>query len=86
MPDDLRETLKLLLIEELPLRVTLEEFPSEMPLFGPDSLNLDSIDALQISVLLEKHYGIKLASAEVAKEAFVSINSLHDFIVANRKS
>ena len=84
MPQELREEIKAMLVEELNLRFPPQEIADETPLFGPDSLGLDSIDALQISVSLEKNYGVKLPSAEAAKEALASINSLHDFIVAHR--
>ena len=84
MPHELREEIKAMLVEELNLKFSPQEIADETPLFGPDSLGLDSIDALQIAVSLEKNYGVKLPSAEAAKEALASINSLHDFVIANR--
>lgn len=84
MPNELREEIKAMLVEELNLKFSPQEIADEMPLFGPDSLGLDSIDALQIAVSLEKNYGVKLPSSEVAKEALASVNSLHDFVLANR--
>ena len=86
MPQNLREEIKAMLVEELNLRVSAGEIADGTPLFGPDSLGLDSIDALQISVSLEKNYGVKLPSAEAAKVALGSVDSLHEFIVANRPS
>ena len=85
MPQELREEIKTMLVDELNLKYPPQEIADETPLFGPDSLGLDSIDALQISVSLEKNYGVKLANSEAAREALVSVNSIHDFIVATRK-
>ena len=84
MPQELRDEIKTMLVEELNLKVTPGEIADGSPLFGPDSLGLDSIDALQIAVSLEKSYGVKLPSAEAAKVALASVDALHDFIVANR--
>ncbi len=84
MPQELREEIKAMLVEELNLKISAMEIADETPLFGPDSLGLDSIDALQIAVSLEKKYGVKLPSSEAAKEALASINSLYDFVLAHR--
>ena len=84
MPQELREEIKAMLVSELNLKYPPQEIADETPLFGPDSLGLDSIDALQIAVSLEKIYGVKLANSEAAREALASVNSIHDLVVANR--
>ena len=56
MPQELREEIKAMLVEELNLKIPAAEIADETPLFGQDSLGLDSIDALQIAVSLEKKY------------------------------
>lgn len=54
-------------------------------LFGPDSaLELDSIDALELVVLLEKHYGIRLKDMESSREAFRSVRTLAEFVQSNQ--
>lgn len=53
------------------------------PLFG-DGLGLDSIDALELIVLIEKNYGIKLRSPNEGKEIFESVVSMAEYIKANR--
>lgn len=53
------------------------------PLFG-DGLGLDSIDALELIVLMEKNYGIKLRSPNEGKEIFESVVSMAEYIKANR--
>ncbi len=61
-----------------------EDIDAEAPLFG-DGLGLDSIDALEIIVLLEKKYGIKLSSASEGKAIFTSIRAIAEYVSQNRK-
>ena len=81
----LKETLKKQIIEQLNLE---DKKPSDIddddPLFG-DGLGLDSIDALELIVLLEKHHGIKITNPEEGKKIFISINSMADFITNAKK-
>ena len=68
--DSLINQLKLQIIDVLNLgEMSVEEFDTDAPLFG-EGLGLDSIDALELIVLLEKKYGIKLASPAEGKEIF----------------
>ncbi len=81
---DLREELKQRIIEQLNLEeLTLADIDNELPLFG-DGLGLDSIDVLELIVLLEKDYGIKLSDSELGKEIFASIDKMARYIEANR--
>jgi len=60
--NDLTQTLKLQIIEQLNLQhLKLEDFADDKPLFG-EGLGLDSIDALELIVLLQQKYGVKLAN------------------------
>ncbi|NOQ34980.1 MAG: acyl carrier protein [Methylococcaceae bacterium] len=85
MSDVLITELKTLLIEGLHLEdVEPEEIVVEEPLFG-DGLGLDSIDALEIAVLLDRQYGIKITSEDDRnQQIFASLNSLATFITENR--
>ena len=86
MPDEnLRETIKTMLVENLMLKFPKEEIGDDRPLFGPDGLGLDSIDALEIVVSLEKQFGVSMPNSETAKHALASVNSIHDYVLANRK-
>ena len=78
--EQLIQELKEHLIEEL----SLEEIDAEAPLFG-DGLGLDSIDALEIILILEKYYGVKLANSAEAKPVFYSVKTLAEYIQQNRK-
>lgn len=82
---DLNTELKQYIIEALNLEdMTPDDIADEAPLFG-EGLGLDSIDALELIVLMEKHYGIRLASAAEGKEIFKSIQTMADYVAKNRK-
>ena len=77
-------TLKEQLIEQLNLEeITIDDIENDAPLFG-DGLGLDSIDALELIVLLDTHYGIKIENPEQGKEIFASVNTLAEFIEKNQ--
>ena len=63
--------------------MTPADIETEAPLFG-EGLGLDSIDALELIVLLDKGYGIKLADPKAGKEVFKSVRVMAEYIQANR--
>ena len=82
---ELRKELKEKLIEQLNLEdLDVNEIGDDDPLFG-DGLGLDSIDALELIVLLEKDYGIKLKDPKEGKAIFESIGVMADYIAKIRK-
>ena len=86
MPDEnLRDAIKEMMVENLMLKVTKEQISDSMPLFGPDGLGLDSIDALELVVSLEKKFGVSVPNSEAARKALATVDSIHDYVVANRK-
>lgn len=64
------------LVEELMLEQQPDEIDPAAPLFGPDGLGLDSVDALQLAVALEKRFGLKLADTEVARQVMQSVETI----------
>lgn len=81
---ELKEELKSKIIEQLNLEdVTVSEIADDEVLFG-DGLGLDSIDALELIVMLDKDYGIKLTDPKDGKKIFESVNTMAAFIEANR--
>ena len=58
------------------LQTGAEEIADDLPLFGPGSLGLDSVDALQIVVALDKNYGLKIPNPEAAKTILQSVNTI----------
>ncbi|MDR1098273.1 MAG: phosphopantetheine-binding protein [Tannerella sp.] len=82
--DELILELKNEIIKVLNLEgVTPEDIADDGELFG-DGLGLDSIDALELIVLLEKNYGIKLKDPAQGKEIFKSVRTMAEYVQANR--
>ena len=82
--DELIVTLKKELIDVLNLEgVTPDDIDTDAPLFG-EGLGLDSIDALEIIVLLEKNWGVKMENPNEAKAVFSSVRSITDFVSKKR--
>jgi len=82
--EDLILKLKGEIIDVLNLEnVKPEDIDENAPLFG-EGLGLDSIDALELIVLMEKNYGIKLKDPAQGKDIFKSVKVLADYIAANR--
>ena len=75
---------KRLIIERLKLEeISIDDIDSEAPLFG-EGLGLDSIDALELVIGLEKEYGVSIPDAEVGKKVFQSVRAIAQYIVDNQ--
>ena len=82
--EELKAELKAKIIEVLNLEdITVADISDDDPLFG-DGLGLDSIDALELIVLLGKDYGIKLTDPKEGKAIFLSIESMASYITTHR--
>ncbi len=82
--DALKQELKEKIIAVLNLEdVNANDIADNDPLFG-EGLGLDSIDALELIVLLDKDYGIKLTDPKEGKNIFQSINTMAEYVTANR--
>lgn len=78
--DTLKKQLKEMLVNDLKIQgVQPENISDTEPLFG-DGLGLDSLDAVELVVLIKKHFGVQIADMNEGKKAFVSINSLAQYI------
>ena len=83
--DELIYKLKGEIIEQLNLEdMKKEDIDNDAPLFG-EGLGLDSIDALELIVLLEKNYGIKVANPADGKKIFQSVRTMAQYIEDNKK-
>lgn len=80
--EELKGRVKALIVRQLKLEVDPASIKDEAPLFGDDpaGLGLDSIDALELVLGIEKEFGIKVQDEEVGVKAFASVNSLCGFI------
>jgi acyl carrier protein len=85
MPEpDLRFRIKEMLVKNLMLEKAAAEIADDLPLFGPGGLGLDSIDALELVVSMEKTFGVGVPNSEVAGKALQTVNSIHDYIVEKK--
>lgn len=83
--EELKTILKQQIIESLNLEgMKPEDIKDNDPLFG-EGLGLDSIDSLEMMVLLERNYGIKIEDAREGRKVLTSVQSMADYIQANQK-
>ena len=82
---ELIEEIKTKIIDALNLEeMTPADIDDNAPLFGDEGLGLDSIDVLELIVLMEKNYGIKLSSPAEGKAVFQSVAVMADYVSKNR--
>ena len=74
--NDLRKRIKDLMVENLMLQISATEIADDQTLFGPDSLGLDSVDALQLVVALDKNFGLKIPDPAAAKSILQSVTTI----------
>jgi acyl carrier protein len=85
MPDPLIARLKSLIVDTLRLDdIRPEDIPDDEPLFGSSRFGLDSVDALELVVRLEKEFGIKISSSETSRKALSSVAGLAAYIRAHQ--
>jgi acyl carrier protein len=81
---ELKQQLKAHIIKYLNLlNITAEEIKNDMPLFG-EGLGLDSIDSIELVVLLEREYGIKIDDPKEGRKILVDVNTMVDYIQQHR--
>ena len=81
----LREQIKSIMVENLMLQMTAAEIADDQALFGPGSLGLDSVDALQLVVALDKTFGLKIADPAAARQILHSVNTIVQAVQQNSK-
>jgi acyl carrier protein len=82
----LKSEIKTMLVENCMLQIPAEEIQNDQALFGPGSLGLDSVDALQLVVALDKNYGLKVPDPEAAKSILRSIDSMAEAVRQKKQS
>jgi acyl carrier protein len=79
--ENIKKQLKEIVVNDLKIQgIKPEDISDTEPLFG-EGLELDSLDAVELVVLIQKHFGIQIADMEEGQKAFQSINSLAQYIV-----
>lgn len=82
----LKKDIKQLMVENLMLQVPADGINDNQTLFGPGSLGLDSVDALQLVVALDKKYGLKIPSPESARQVLQSVDTIAEAVSAHLES
>lgn len=82
--DALKAEVKKLLVANLMLQITEADIGDDLPLFGPGGLGLDSVDALQIVVALDKHYGLKIPDPATAKQVLQNVSTIASAVARHR--
>lgn len=72
----LRQRVKKMMVENLMLQISADEIKDDQALFGPGSLGLDSVDALQLVVGLDKTFGLKIPTPAAAREILKNVNTI----------
>lgn len=78
------ERLKSMLVENCMVKVDPDTILEQTPLFGPDSIGLDSLDALQMTIAVEKEYGVAIGDPATARDALQSLGVLRDWITSRQ--
>src|SRR5215510_8187378 len=76
----LKEQIKTIMVENLMLQITAADIADDLALFGPSGIGLDSVDALQLVVALDKNFGLKIPDPAAAKQILQSVNTIADAV------
>lgn len=83
--NSVKQRIKTMMVENLMLQVSAAEIADDQLLFGPGSLGLDSVDALQLVVALDKNFGLKVADPAAAREILQSVNTIVNAVMAGAR-
>jgi acyl carrier protein len=83
-PSEIKPRIKQILVDRLKLDRAPESIGDSEPLFGPEGLGLDSIDALELVLGVEQEFGVKIENEEVGGEALSSVDRLAEFVLARQ--
>lgn len=83
---ELKQDIKQLIVDNLMLQITPADIGDDQSFFGPGSLGLDSVDALQMVVALDKKFGLKIQDPEEARQVLQNVNSIAAAVVRHRSA
>lgn len=82
----IQDKLKEIIIHDLALEdITVAEIPDDSKIFGEEGLGLDSLDAVELVIIIQKHFGVQIKDMAKGREVFQSFNTLAAFIQENQK-
>jgi acyl carrier protein len=81
---ELKGRIKQMLVDNLMLQYGPDQIGDEQPLFGREGLGLDSVDALQVVVGIEKNYGLKIPNPDAAREILRNVNTITAAVEAHQ--
>jgi acyl carrier protein len=84
--NELKSQIKRMMVENLMLQISADEIKEGAPLFGPEGLGLDSVDALQLVVALDKSFGLKITDPNMAREVLQSVDTMAEAVSRHRGS
>lgn len=82
--ETLKREIKETMVSELMLPMSVDEIGDEDPIFSPKGLGLDSVDALQLAVAVEKRFGLKISDASMARNVMRTVSTVAEAIVAKQ--
>ena len=81
---DIKQKLKQVIIEDLALEdVSIDSIDDDSPIFGEEGLGLDSLDAVELVVIIQKHFGVQIKDMTKGREVFQTLNTLAEYILEN---
>ena len=81
---DIKQKLKLVIIKDLALEdISVDSINDDSPIFGEGGLGLDSLDAVEMVVIIQKNFGVQIKDMTIGREVFQSINTLAEYIQEN---
>jgi len=81
---ELKGRIKALMVENLMLQFPAAEIGEDTPLFRPEGLGLDSVDALQLVVALDKNFGLKIQDTEVARQVMQTVRTMAEAVARHQ--
>ena len=83
MESNLYDRVKIMMVKAVRLKISPESIKNDQPLFGAGGVGLDSLDALELVVALEKEFGVRIPDADVGRKVLVSVETMVKFIEDN---
>jgi acyl carrier protein len=81
---ELHDRVKKMIVRAVKLKISPERIENKQPLFGAGGLKLDSLDALELVIALEKEFGVRIPNSTVGRKVLVSVDTMVQFILEDK--